>query len=235
MIVGSDERRYAWMDEGFNTFINHYSAVAFYQRDPQQALRRTSPGVANLMREPAADQPIMTWPDAIRPEGLGFLAYRKPGFGLILLREAVLGPERFDAAFRQYVQQWAYRHPQPSDFFRTIEAATGEELSWFWRQWFYGTDQLDQAVDSVAVVADGTARLFLSNRSGLVMPVVVELLFADGRVVRRTLPVEIWIRSNTFVLPLDGGMPERVTLDPDGILPDANRDNNTWRGVPHTR
>jgi hypothetical protein len=65
--------------------------------------------------------------------------------------------------------------------------------------------------------------------------VVVELLFADGRVVRRTLPVEIWIRSNTFVLPLDGGMPERVTLDPDGILPDANRDNNTWRGVPHTR
>src|SRR5690606_11820189 len=85
--------------------------------------------------------------DHLRREGLGFLAYRKPGFGLILLREVVLGPERFDAAFKEYIRRWANKHPQPADFFRTIEDVSGEDLSWFWRGWFYSTDLLDQAVD----------------------------------------------------------------------------------------
>lgn len=235
MIVGSDERRYAWMDEGFNTFINHYSNLAFYGEDAERALRTSAPYVARMMQMPTSDQPIMTAPDLLRPEGLGFMAYRKPGYGLILLREVILGPERFDGAFREYIARWAFHHPQPSDFFRSIEESSGEDLSWFWREWFYGTDLLDQAVDSVTAVAGEPARVFLSNRAGVVMPVTLELAWGDGRTTRHVLPVEIWMRGNRFELPLEGeGMPTRVTLDPDGRLPDVARDNNTWQAVPHT-
>ena len=236
MIVGSDERRFAWMDEGFNTFINHYSNLAFYGDSALRSVRTTAGYIADRMQEPVADQPIMTTPDMVRPEGLGFLAYRKPGFGLILLRETILGPQRFDAAFRHYVAAWAFRHPQPADFFRSMEEGSGEDLSWFWREWFYRTDLLDQAVDSVALSADRHPQVFLSNRAGLVMPVTLEIALADGRVLRRTLPVEIWMLGNTFVLPLEGdALPTRVTLDPDTALPDVDRQNNLWRALTPTR
>ena len=151
MIVGSDERRYAWMDEGFNTFLNTFSNTAFYDEgDPDIAfaglgdssrVRRLTTGraTAAFLREPySQDQPIVTPPDRIRREALGWLAYRKPGKGLLLLRDVVLGPERFDAAFMAYIRRWAYKHPQPADFMRTIEDVSGEDLAWFWREWLYG-------------------------------------------------------------------------------------------------
>ncbi len=157
------------------------------------------------------------------------MAYRKPGFGLILLREVVLGPERFDVAFRRYVAEWAFKHPKPSDFFRSIEEASGENLSWFWRGWFYGTDLLDQAVASVEVT-DGGVQVHLTNNDGLVMPVELEIETQEGRVYRRKLPVEIWILGNSFTLTLDDEeLPVRVTVDPDGMLPDVAPDNNEWR------
>ena len=228
MIVGSDERRYAWMDEGFNTFINHYSNLDFYGDQATRAARVRPAFIARRMQEPISDQPIMTYPDVLRREGLGFMGYRKPGFGLILLREVILGPERFDEAFRTYVAEWAFKHPKPADFFRTMEAVSGEDLSWFWREWFYRTDLLDQAVDSVST-GDAGVRIHLSNRAAAVMPVEVEMEFEDGHVVRRTLPVEIWILGNSFTLPLNGqDAPVRVTVDPDGKLPDINTANNTW-------
>jgi Peptidase family M1 domain len=229
MIVGSDERRYAWMDEGFNTFINSYSNLDFYGDDATRAQRTNPRVIAGRMEEPIADQPIMTYPDLLRREGLGFMAYRKPGFGLILLREVVLGPERFDVAFRRYVAEWAFKHPKPADFFRSIEEASGENLSWFWRGWFYGTDLLDQAVASVEATEDGV-QVQLRNNDGLVMPVELEIETQDGRVYRRKLPVEIWILGNSFTLTLeDEELPVRVTVDPDGMLPDVAPDNNEWR------
>ena len=180
MLVGSDERRHAWMDEGLNTLLNHYSNLAYYGENAQR-VRATSPDyIVERMLEPTHDQPIMTYADHLRRDGLGFLAYRKPGFGLILLREVVLGPERFDAALKEYIRRWANKHPQPADFFRTIEEVSGEDLAWFWRGWFYSTALLDQAADSVTT-REGATVVHLSNREGLVMPVTLEVEYAGGR------------------------------------------------------
>jgi Peptidase family M1 domain len=228
MIVGSDERRYAWMDEGFNTFINYYSNVDFYGPGAQGAQRGQADFIAARMQEPIADQPIMTYPDLLRGDGLGFLGYRKPGFGLILLRETILGEARFKKAMRTYVDEWAFRHPKPWDFFRTIEDVSGEQLAWFWRGWFYGTQLLDQSVTSVEATDDGTV-VHLRNDAGLVMPVLLHVVMADGRTVDKTLPVEIWARGNTFDFLLqEKGSVVDVVLDPDHHLPDANRANNEW-------
>ncbi|MEN8144843.1 MAG: M1 family metallopeptidase [Gemmatimonadota bacterium] len=229
MIVGSDERRYAWMDEGLNTFINHYSIREFYRDDPSVGQRTTGAAVAARMQSPIADQPIMTYPDVVRRQGLGYLAYRKPGFGLVLLREVILGPDRFDDAFQTYIAEWAYKHPQPADFFRTMEEASGEDLSWFWRGWFYSTDLLDQAVDAVTVSPDSGITIQLSNREGLVMPVTVDVELESGETFRLQLPAEIWMRGDLYSLSLDRDeLPVRVTVDPDAMLPDADTGNNVW-------
>ncbi len=231
MIVGSDERRWAWMDEGFNTFINHYSNLDYYGPSEMQQLRTRPDFIVTRELSPIADQVIMTYPDDIRPDGLGFLAYRKPGYGLVMLREVVLGPERFDEAFREYIRRWAYRHPQPADFFRTMDDVSGADLDWFWRGWFETTDLLDQAVDSVAVDTNGS-RVFLSNRKGLVMPVPVELRFADGGTRQELLPVQIWATSNEYTLEVSDRRVTGVRLDPQEKLPDVDRDNNTWERAP---
>ncbi|MFQ5689447.1 MAG: M1 family metallopeptidase [Gemmatimonadota bacterium] len=232
MIVGSDERRYAWMDEGFNTFLNHYSNLAYFGSEAARAQRTNPDFIARRMQEPISDQPIMTWPDLLRRQGLGFMGYRKPGFGLILLREVILGPERFDRAFRAYIRHWAFKHPQPADFFRSMEESTGEDLDWFWRGWFYRTDLLDQAVDGVAV-KDGHTEIRLSNREGLVMPAELEIRMGDGSSVHRTLPVEVWMTSDIFTLNL-AGTPNvvAVTIDPQHRLPDVRRGNNRWKAAP---
>ncbi len=234
MLVGNDERRYAWMDEGLNTLLNHYSNLAYYGENAQR-VRATSPDyIVDRMLEPTHDQPTMTYADQIRREGLGFLAYRKPGFAMILLREVVLGQERFDAAIKEYIRRWANKHPQPADLFRTIEEVSGEDLAWFWRGWFYSTDLLDQAVDSVTT-QDGTTFVHLSNREGLVMPVTLEIEYADRSTERHRLPVEIWFRANTYAYEVPGGREVvRVTVDPDGKLPDVRPENGTWRKATAT-
>ncbi len=228
MLVGSDERRYAWMDEGFNTFINHYSNLEFYGDSASRSQRTSADFIAGRMQEPIADQPILTYPDLLRGNGLGFMGYRKPGFGLVLLREVVLGENRFVRAFKAYTAEWAFKHPQPSDFFRTMEAASGEDLSWFWRGWFTTTELLDQRVAAVTDSTDGT-RIRLTNEAGLVMPVLLRVEFDDGRTVDQRLPVEIWATGDDYTLFLeDRGRVVRVILDPEVKLPDVNRTNNVW-------
>ncbi len=227
MIVGSDERRHAWMDEGFNTFINYYSTLAYYGEEVARTQRVEADNIAVRMQEPIADQPIATAPDQIRREGLGFLAYRKPGAGLVLLRDYILGPERFDPAFRTYIDRWAFKHPQPADFFRTIEDVAGEDLSWFWRGWFFSTDVLDQAVASVIGRNNATV-VKVAHREGLLMPVEVELAFDDGSIERRRLPVEAFFLDDAHAITVDRAGLIGVTLDPDGLLPDIDRSNNTW-------
>ena len=241
MIVGSDERRYAWMDEGFNTFLNTFSntafydenldtTIAFYGQGDSTRVRRltTGDGAAGLARQPyAADQPMMTYPDRIRPEALGWLAYRKPGKGLLLLRDVVLGPDRFDAAFKTYIRRWAYKHPQPSDFMRTIEDVAGEDLSWFWREWMYGTDRYDASLAGLSVI-DGDAVAAVQNNRPLVFPATVEFTFADGSVQRSTIPVEAWATGSqaTARIALNGRTVRSARLDPDETLPDDDRTND---------
>ncbi len=240
MIVGSDERRYAWMDEGFNTYLNTVSNTAFYDQNEDRTLpftglgdstrvRRLTTGdaAAGFARLPySADQPMMTYPDRIRSEALGWLAYRKPGKGLMLLHDVILGPERMDAAFKTYIRRWAYKHPQPADFFRTVEDVAGEDLGWFWRGWFYSTDRYDAALAGVRVEGD-MATATVENRLPLVFPATVEFRFSDGSAERVVVPVEAFVNGpGTARVMLNGRTPVEARLDPTGVMPDDDRSND---------
>jgi len=233
MIVGNNERLYAWMDEGFNTFINIYSARAYF---PDQAWLRTR-GQAEQWAQFAAtgrDEPGITPADRVTPELLGQVAYSKPATGLYLLRHAILDSTRFDAAFREYAARWAFKHPTPADFFRSFEDGVGEDLAYFWRGWFLRTDVVDQAVDSVRARRDSTSNtaftgILLSSPGGLPMPVDLRLTFADASVENTRLPVEIWFEGDHFTYVR--AFPKelvKVEVDPDKRFPDVRRQNNTW-------
>src|SRR5213078_2821142 len=201
MVVGNNERLYAWMDEGFNTFINIYSARAYFPE--QQSLRNR--GQAESWAQFAAtgrDEPGITPADRVTPDLLGAVAYSKPATGLYLLRHAILDSTRFDAAFREYIRHWAFKHPTPAEFFRSMEDGVGEDLSWFWRGWFYRTDVVDQAVDSVRTRTDSTgstAAVLLSSPGALPMPVDLRIGYANGASDDVRLPVEIWFQGNRCV------------------------------------
>ena len=227
MIIGSDERRYAWMDEGFNTFINTFSEEGYWKRDDGDTRRGEASYVAQLDQQPTA-QPIMTASNRyVTNSNLGELAYVKPSIVLLALRNQVLGPEVFDAAFREYARRWAFKHPQPADFFRTMESVSGRDLSWFWRGFLYTSGSLDQAVESVQSSDDGTTTIVLRNFGSAVMPVELELTLADGGKQTVKLPVEIWYRGNRFTYQTK--LAKAVTkaeINPDRMLPDVNRENN---------
>ncbi len=228
MTVGSNERLHAWMDEGFNTFINYYSNHDFYGDSARQNIGLQADPIAGRMLTPANSQQIDTRADQVNPRYLGFLEYFKPAFGLRLLRDVIVGPKLFDPAFKAYIRRWAFKHPLPSDFFRTIDDYTGRDLSWFWRGWFYSTHVLDQAVDSV-VADSAVTTVYLSNNRGLVMPTIVRVTFSDNQAKDYKLPVEIWYDGNDYALPVyDSRKVVKVVIDPNHVLPDVNRNNNVW-------
>ncbi|MCA0269221.1 MAG: M1 family metallopeptidase [Bacteroidetes bacterium] len=226
MMVGSDERRYPWMDEGFNTYINRYSNIAYYGQQASRAGRTAGDAMAQASNSPLWSQPLMTYADHMRGNALGLLGYSKPGAGLVLLREYIVGPERFDAAFREYVQRWSYRHPQPADFFRTIENETGEDLTYFWRGWFFEALKFDQSVSDVTVGDDQTT-FVVNNKEGLVLPTVVEVTRADGTTERVRLPAAAWASSDARTMAVQGRI-VGLRLDPEGWTPDTDRANNVW-------
>ena len=237
MIVNSDERKWTWMDEGLNTFLQHYAEV---ELDPEFPRWRGSPQqIVEYMRDP--DQvPIMTHSDLIHKD-FGNNGYTKPAAGLTMLREAVLGPEVFDDAFSGYAQRWAFKKPQPSDFFRSMDEGAGEDLAWMWRGWFYTTHANDQKVADVTRQSTeellGSAergryyyRIKLQNEGGLVTPVQMDVTFEDGTVERIDLPVDVW-RANekefVFGMFTDDEL-TKVVVDPDGWFADIDRDDNEW-------
>jgi aminopeptidase N len=232
MIVGNNERKFAWMDEGFNTFINMLSTEAFndgeYNRDRLDDIQNIAP---TLFREGA--DPILTIPDVIKVTNLGWDAYYKPAIGLKLLREVVVGRDRFDYAFKQYAKRWAYKHPTPYDFFRSMEDGSGEDLGWFWKGWFYENYKLDQSVKEVQYVEQNPTKgaiITIENLDQWAMPAVVELEEAGGKKTRVQLPVEVWQRSGTWTFKSTTKTPlKSVTIDPDSQTPDINPRNNTWR------
>jgi peptidase M1-like protein len=230
MLVGSNERLYPWMDEGFNTFINRYNWDKKY---PGAYNRRGDPGIYIPFALSGKEEPAMTPADRIAGS-LSTTAYTKPGLGLILLRDHIIGPERFDPAFKQYISRWAYKHPTPADFFRSFEDGVGEDLSWFWRSWFYSTETLDQAVDSVASDSGSVAsRIFLRNAGAMPMPVELELVMDDGTTKQMSLPVEVWYGGRYYnVLVPEAKKVVRVTIDPKKLFPDVRRENNLWSARP---
>jgi hypothetical protein len=230
MIVSTDERRHGWMDEGFDTFINHYAGLAYFPNDSRDPRKEATDFAAEMAR--GQQQPMATTPDHIWRGRLGHLIYGKTAVALRLLREQVLGPERFDPAFRRYIHQWAFKSPQPADFFRCMEDAAGADLSWFWRGWFTESGVLDQAVIDVHTSADGSWLLAtFENRGQMVMPARYLVTYEGGATEERLLPVEAWSTTNqwTAAWPANGLVVSKIELDPAGALPDVNRTNNTWQ------
>jgi Peptidase family M1 domain len=230
MIVGSNERLFAWMDEGFNTFINSLSSVDFNNgeyKEPAMDLHNMAEYLTSKDNEP-----IFTAPDNMKEANIGLLAYMKPGSGLTMLRENILGKDRFDKAFRTYIKRWAFKHPQPDDFFRTMENVAGEDLSWFWRGWIINNWRLDQAITKVRYNkgdAKNGAIVTINNLDKMVMPVVAEVKTKSGATTRINLPVEIWQRNVDWTFKVNTTEElESITLDPGHVFPDVNSENNVW-------
>ncbi len=231
MIVGSDERKYPWMDEGFNTFINSLADSNFNNGEylDKHPLNRQLFAKA-FMND--SSESILTTPDVTQPRNLGVVAYFKPGVGLTLLRENILGQDRFDTAFRYYFKNWAFKHPTVWDFFHAMENSSGETLDWFWRGWFLNHWSIDQSVDTVTYVNDDSTQgslITISNLGQLPMPVTVEVKEANGKTGRVDLPVEIWHQGGKWEFRYNStDRVTNVTIDPDKKVPDINETNNSW-------
>lgn len=231
MIVGSNERKFAWMDEGFNTFINFYSTDAFNKGEYKNRKFDMHSIAKSMFRETA--DPIMSIPDVIQVRNLGWEAYNKPGFGLRILRDHILGADRFDYALKNYINKWAFKHPTPMDFFRAMEDGAGEDLGWFWKSWFYELWRLDQSVKEVDYVEQDPTKgavITIENLDKMAMPAIVEVELTSGEKERFTFPVEIWQRGSSWTFRTSTKLPiKSVVIDPDHSFPDMDSKNNTWK------
>ena len=230
MIVGSNERLFAWMDEGFNTFINGLSSQDFNNGEYKQETPNMHQAAYTLTNPEM--EPVIAAPDNLKEDNLGFLAYYKPASALDILRNHILGAERFDFAFKTYINRWAYKHPTPDDFFRTMENVSGENLSWFWRSWFLNNWQFDQGIKSVKYVkgdASKGAIIRIENLEKMRLPVIVEIKTVSDKVKRITLPVEVWQRNTTWSFKVDTNEElDIIKLGPEAVFPDNNEENNVW-------
>jgi hypothetical protein len=241
MIVGSDERRYPFMDEGFNTFIDIYAQEEFNKgefapkRDGEYAPGKGNPAdeIIKVIEDSGEDYTLMTPADAMDYKFVHPLAYFKSAFGLVLLREVILGKDRFDYAFKQYIHNWSFKHPRPEDFFRSIENGAGEDLTWFWRGWYEHNWQLDQSIKSVTYLKGSVkngSKVTVENKQQMVMPILVEVKEANGKHHHFTVPVEVWQKGTTTSFNVTtSSRVVSVVIDPKHQLPDTDRSNNTWK------
>jgi hypothetical protein len=298
MIINNDERQWTWMDEGLNTFVQYRTQVENYPDMPQR--RGPAAGIVPYMKGNVEWQrPLMVNSETVLRDNFGNEQYAKCATALNILRETVMGPELFDKAFKEYAERWAFKHPKPADFFRTMEDASAVDLDWFWRGWFYTTDYADQSIDQVKWfkvrketkevesktknVKQGTlgapanasgrnnsdfsngpeyftvlptddrfygdfrARIddkamitkmenknfyevTLTNKGGLMMPVIIEWTFADGTKEIERIPAEIWRLNETKVTKVFVKDKEvvNIVLDPKNEIADVNTDNNRF-------
>jgi hypothetical protein len=297
MIINSDERQTPWMDEGINSFVQ---LITELERYPDINWTRGKPaGIVNYMKgDPALMRPLMTNSEQIIQ--LGAEQYSKAATALYILRETIMGPELFDMAFKEYSERWAFKHPMPADFFRTMEDASAVDLDWFWKGWFYTTDANDQTLEEVKWYrvdaaksrlenkdvqteqgdlstgtegrksidfSDGPQALTLlqtdqrfygeflsrvddreivsklqnkniyeitvSNKGGLVMPVVIEWTFRDGTKEVEKIPAEVWRLNEkrfTKVFVKDKEV-VNVMVDPNMDTADINIEDNIFPKV----
>ncbi|HRG80249.1 MAG TPA: M1 family metallopeptidase, partial [Cyclobacteriaceae bacterium] len=296
MIINNDERQWTWMDEGVNTFVQYRTEVENYPdkpigRGPAALIVPYMKGNADLQR------PLMVNSESVVRQNFGNEQYAKTATALNILRETVMGPELFDKAFKEYAERWAFKHPKPADFFRTLEDASAVDLDWFWRGWFYTTDNCDVSLDDVkwfkvkkdqatvenktktatkgdlAAKGDGNkpadfsqgpqyfnviptdTRMYgefanrlddkamiskmenknfyeitLSNKGGLIMPVIIEWTYKDGSKEIERLPAEIWRINETKVTKVFAKDKEvvNVVIDPLKETADISIENNTF-------
>ncbi|TXD52923.1 MULTISPECIES: M1 family metallopeptidase [unclassified Polaribacter] len=254
MIVNSDERQWTWMDEGLNSYVEMLAELAY---DKDFPITRGYP--KNIVKYMAGDQskiaPIMSKGDHVY--GFGNNAYGKPATALWILRETIMGKELFDHAFRTYSQRWMFKRPSPADFFRTMEDASGIDLDWFWRGWFYTTDVTDIGIKnvkkyqtsttdgSVEFVEDASEGLAFAKKNenskyhyeitynkpgGLVMPIIVEFTYKDGSKERKTYPAQIWRYNDKEITKVFSSSKEveSIMVDPDLETADVDTSNNSF-------
>lgn len=236
MIVGSNERRYMWQDEGLNSYINYRATDIFnngeYKDDP--ALKAKSFFASRDYTEFMQNKdPLMTVTDAM-DVAQHWQYYGRTAYGLDLLRTVIVGKNRFDTAFRKYTEAWAFKHPGPYDFFNCMNNAIGEDLNWFWKGFFFTNWKLDQAVTDVSYPENDPSKgsvITISNLDKMIMPVILKITDTNGHVQTKNLPVEIWQRGGTwkFYYPSTVKL-KKVELDPEKVLPDMDRSNNIWNG-----
>jgi hypothetical protein len=230
MVVGSNERKYGWMDEGFNTFINSIADLDFNNGE----YKPKSQNKLFLYKYIFSDrsETIMSEPDALKEANIGVALYSKPGYALTLLRDEILGPKIFDYAFQTYIKRWAYKHPTPWDFFRTMENAGGEDLGWFWKGVFIKNYKLDQAITGVNYVQEDSSKgalVTIENLDRMAMPVYLQYQTGSGKTGMVKIPVEVWQNGHTWVQKLNTNEKlKSVIIDPDHIFPDINFENNSW-------
>ena len=242
MIVASDERKWTWMDEGLNSFLQYYAEQDWEKGYPSN--RGPAKNVVKYMQDP--DQvPIMTESEDIH-RAFGNNGYAKPAAGLVMLREQIMGPQLFDQAFQEYSTKWAFKQPQPADFFRSLEEGGGDQLNYFWRGWFYTTYANDQAVTNVTTqsadsLIGSTARgkdyvrITIENKGGILLPIQMGVTYSDGTSEVIKLPADAW-RTNELKHTygfFTNKTVVKVVVDPNEVFADVNRDNNTWSsGAP---
>jgi hypothetical protein len=298
MIINSDERQWTWMDEGFDTFVQYRTQVENYPDMPQR--RGPAAEIVPYMKSNAELQrPLMVNSESVIRNNFGNEQYAKCATALNILRETVMGPELFDKAFKEYAQRWAFKHPKPADFFRTMEDASAVDLDWFWRGWFYTTDYADQSLDNVKWykvkketqeveskgknVKQGTLgaagsspgkggndfsngpeyitvlptderfygdflgriddkamitklenknfyELTLTNKGGLIMPVVIEWTYKDGTKEIEKLPAEIWRTNESKITKVFTKDKEvvNIVIDPKNEIADVSANNNSF-------
>jgi hypothetical protein len=292
MIINNDERQTTWMDEGVNTFVQLVTEI---ERYPDIDFDRGKPAalVPYMKGDQSSMRPLMVNSEQVIQ--FGAEQYAKAGTGLFMLRETIMGRELFDRAFKEYAQRWAFKHPKPADFFRTLEDASAVDLDWFWRGWFYSTDVVDQSIDKVkwfkmrkdevdpekknvktkpgdlaqndekyqnfnngaepfsltntdprmygefrgtiddkAIMAKlqdkNIYEVSLSNKGGMVMPVVIEWTYKDGSKEIERLPAEIWRTNETKVTKVFVKDKEvtGIVLDPQKEITDINTQDNVF-------
>jgi hypothetical protein len=235
MIVGSNERKYMWQDEGFNSFINYHANELFnngeYAKDPS-LFAKDFFAFQDISKLPDDHDPLMVVPEAMDMNKF-FIYYGKTAYGLNLLRNVVIGKDRFDYAFRKYTEAWAFKHPTPYDFFHFMNSAAGDDLNWFWKEWFYTTWTLDQATTDVKYADNDPSKgalITIENKGKMILPVIVKIIQSNGETGNIQLPVEIWQRGGTWTFKYPSvSKIDKVMLDPENVLPDVNRNNNEWK------
>ena len=231
MVVGSMEAKHAWMDEGFVSYWDELVARQFWGEEPPMwGDTRRYLMVAGTERE----VPLMRHTDLVSPYGeRGLAAYTKPAVALGALR-SVLGDSTFRAAFRDYYEAWAFKHPQPWDFFATMERHAGTDLDWFWRPLFFETDVLDHGVDGVEIAGDSSV-IRVRDHGAVVLPAPIEITLRSGSTRREHVGWREWLAAGRSVALSVPGHVIRVELDPDHLYPDVDRTNNTWTGTGANR
>ena len=230
MMVGSDEKRHAWQDEGPASYLENL-ALADFKRNEDVWGDEISSYMQIAGTE--LEQPMMREADRYAPgPAYGVASYSKPALLLRALRH-VIGPDALRVALREYSRRWLLKHPTALDFFNTVEDVVGRDLDWFWHPWWYETVVLDQAIAGVEVVpaAEGeTVVITVEDRGDAPMPVLLAVTLESGEARRVTVPVDVWLagaRRHRVELDVPGRV-ERVEIDPEDVFPDVDRTNDLW-------